>query len=425
MNLRKRVTNVQNVYHEFPRPFWVLILATFIDSMGGFLIFPFLSLYITQRFDVGLTEVGIIFGIFAIASVFGSLGGGALSDRFGRKPMLIFGLVASGLSSLIMGFLDNLTLFYLLAGLVGLLSNVGGPARQAMVADLLPEEKQAEGFGLMRVVLNISAAIGPALGGLLASQSFLALFILDAISSLITAVVVYVALPETRPETVVDADDAGLNAESSIGYSKVMRDYAFMAFVFFSILIVSIYIQMNSTLPVYLRDFHDVSAQGYGILLSINALMVVFLQFWITRRISPYSAFRMVALGAALYGVGFFMFGVVSSYFAFILAIVVLTFGEMISAPTSQALAARFSPEDMRGRYMAVFGLGWSLPTAFVPLLAGIIMDNYNPNLVWYLCGMLGVVSVAGMLLLEARTRDRIALGDEPVGVETTPEFET
>ncbi|HJS28386.1 MAG TPA: MFS transporter [Anaerolineales bacterium] len=417
MNLRRRVDSVQNIYHEFPRPFWVLVLGTFIDRLGGFLLFPFFSLYITERFGVGLTEVGILFGIFSIASVLGSLVSGSLTDRFGRKWMLLFGLVTSGLSSLLMGFISSLEVFYIGAALVGLLSNAGGPAQQAMVADLLPTEKQAEGYSLIRVAFNVSAAIGPAIGGLLATRSFMALFIADAVTSLITAGIVYFYLPETKPQ-VAEGGEQESPSGASGGYGRVLRDYAFLFFVFIGFLIVSMYMQMNSTLPVYLHDYHGVTAQGYGLLLSINALMVVFFQFWISRRIAPYSAIRMVALGAALYGVGFFLFGVTTTYPAFIVAIVILTIGEMVSAPTSQALAARFSPEDMRGRYMAIFGLSWALPSTVVPLISGIVMDNYNPNWVWYSCGILGAASVLGMLILEARAGKRLEGSPAPAPAE-------
>jgi MFS family permease len=331
--------------------------------------------------------------------------------------MLLFGLIASALSSLFMGLIDSIELFYIGAGLVGLFANAGGPAQQAMVADLLPEEKQTEGYSLIRVAFNVSAAIGPLIGGLLATRSFLLLFVLDAITSLITAGIVYFAIPETKPQPM-EGSDPGSSAGPSVGYGRVLRDYAFLFFIFISFLIVSIYMQMNSTLPVYLRDFHGVPAQGYGLLLTINALMVVFFQFWISRRIAGYSAIRMVALGAALYGVGFFLFGVTNTYAAFILAMVILTIGEMVSAPTSQALAARFSPEEMRGRYMAVFGLAWALPSMVVPLAFGYIMDYYNPNWVWYICGLLGALSVLGLFILEARAGARLEPSPERAPAE-------
>ncbi len=194
------LNNWKKIYHEFPLKFWVLILATFIDRIGGTLIFPFFSLYITQKFNVGMTQAGILLAIFSLAGMLGSMMGGALTDKFGRRGMVLFGLVFSALSSLSMGLVNDLTMFYGLAVFVGLLSNIAGPARQAMVADLLPKEKRAEGFGILRVSGNMAWILGPMIGGLLANQSYLILFILDSITSLITAAIVFKLIPETRPE---------------------------------------------------------------------------------------------------------------------------------------------------------------------------------------------------------------------------------
>ena len=89
----------QSTYREYPKQFWVLIFGTFIDRLGGALLFPFFTLYLTSKFGIGMTQVGFIFGMFAISSFFGSMIGGALTDRIGRKSMLLFGLVMSALSS--------------------------------------------------------------------------------------------------------------------------------------------------------------------------------------------------------------------------------------------------------------------------------------------------------------------------------------
>ena len=100
-----------------------------------------------------------------------------------------------------------------------------------------------------------------------------------------------------------------------------------------------------------------------------------------------------MALGTLFYMVGFSMFGFVTAYWLFASAIVIITIGEMVIMPTSQALAANFAPEEMRGRYMAVFGLTWMIPATLGPGSAGVILDNYNPNLLWYIGGLLCLVS--------------------------------
>ncbi len=400
------MNRITSIYHEFPKTFWTLIAAMFIDGLGGALIFPFLSLYVTQKFDVGLTEVGWMFFIFAGASLVGSAIGGAVSDRFGRKTMIIIGLVFSAMTSLSLGFVEKLNVFYVLAGVVGLMSNAAGPAHQAMVADILPEEKRTQGFGLLRVVANLAVTIGPLIGGLLIGISYLLLFIIDAVASTITAALVFFLLPETKPLKEAGEPEASMGSTMA-GYGAVLSDWVFMVFVLISIFMITIYMQMNSTLPVFLRDVHGIPARGFGYLLSVNAAMVVGMQFWITRRTEKTPPLTLMVVGALLYALGFALFGFVGTWSMFALAIMIITLGEMLVSPTSQALVAHFAPADMRGRYMAVYGVVWIIPSMFGPLAAGYIMDNYNPNLVWYLGGLILVGAAVGYVFLQLRVGGR------------------
>lgn len=407
------VTSLRNS-KEFPRAFWVLMVASFVDHIGSFLLLPFFSLYITDKFGVGLTEVGQVFFVFSIAGTTGGILGGAITDRFGRRSIILFGIIASGFSSLLLGFANSLTMFLFLAPLIGLLGDIGGPAQSAMVADLLPQHRQAEGFSIWRVSVNISAILGPLLGGLiLAYSNYLYLFIGDAVLSLMTAVIVFFYLPETRPALKAGQTEQSIG-QTFAGYGKVLRDKVFVAFIMLSMLGVIIYAQMNTTMPVYLRDVHNIPPQGYSFLISLNAVMVVLMQFWITRKLRGIPPLVVVAIGTVFYALGFGMYGFGGGLLYFSVGMAIITIGEMIVAPSGQALAARFAPADMRGRYMALFGFSWALPFAFGPLLAGYIMDNFNPNLVWWGCGVLGTIVVAGYLALHARVGSRLGLmGDD------------
>jgi sugar phosphate permease len=157
---------------EFPRPFWVLMLGTFIDHIGAFLLLPFFSLYVTQHFGLSVTGLGLIMFVFSVSGTIGGFVGGALADKFGRRTIIIFGILFSGAINLLMGFTESLTLFAVIVIFVGLLQDVGGPAQSALVADVLPVHRQTEGFAIWRVVVNISAVIGPLIGGVLATTSY-------------------------------------------------------------------------------------------------------------------------------------------------------------------------------------------------------------------------------------------------------------
>lgn len=410
--LAKFTARIEGIYNEFPAKFWVLVGASFVDRVGATLFFPFFTLYVTDKFDIGMTQAGMLLGVFHLSGMIGNVIGGALADRFGRKVIVLFGLTISALSALSMGFAERLEVFYLLALTVGLLSDVAGPAWQAMIADLLPEDKRTEGFGIMRVMGNMAWIIGPSIGGFIATRSFLTLFILDAIASLITAAIILRRIPETKPE-LAEGEKVESLGQTIGGYGNVLTDRAFMGYILASIAMTLVYIQMYNSLSVYLRDVHGVSPQGFGFVLTTSAITVILFQFWVSRRVKNYPPMLMMALGAAFYMVGFSLYGFVSTYGLFLAAMVVITIGEMIVMPTSQALAASFAPGNMRGRYMAIFGLSWAVPATIGPAAAGIVMDNYNPDWVWYIGGLLCLVSVISFLILQRTTRQRFALQAE------------
>ncbi len=418
-------SRINKIFHEFPSRFWVVVLASFIDGIGSTLLFPFFALYITQRFSVGMTQAGIILGVFSIFGLIGNVMGGALTDKFGRKRLAIFGLVFSALSMLALGLVNNFAVLFPLAAVIGTLSDIGGPARQAMVADILPEEQRAEGFGVLRVAGNLAWIIGPTIGGLVATRSFFMLFVIDSVLSCIVAAIFYKFMPETKPETPAGKSPSSI-WQTLAGYRLVFRDFAYMAFMIASMLMAIVYQQMYGTLSVFLRDYHGVTTQRYGFLLTSSAIVVVLFQFWVMRVIKKRPPFLMMALGTVFYVIGFSMFGFVAAYFLFILAVVIITIGEMIIVPTGQALAAEFAPEDMRGRYMAVFGVSWAIPSIIGPGAAGYILDNFNPNLVWYIGGILCAFSVLGYYDLHLRIGKqarftRVPEEETPAGGETEP----
>lgn len=414
------LTKLKDTYAEFPKLFWIIVATLFIDSIGSTLLFPFFALYITQRFGVGMTEAGVLLGISSLFGLIGSMAGGAITDRFGRRRLILFGLTTSALSSLSFGLAANIRTLYFLIVIVGLLSRIAAPAYDAVMADILPEAKRQEGFGIVRVAFNYAWIFGTALGGLIATRSFLALFIMDAVLSVTAALILYRFLPETKPASHTEGQKAESFLRTIVGYQIVLRDLAFLSFLVVGITLLIVYQQEYSSLPVYLRDVHHIDSKNYGVMLSIAGFEVVLFQFWISRTMRKHAPFLMMTLGAVFLIVGFGMIGFVGGIVLFTLAIIIITIGEMIFYPTSQVIAASFAPEDMRGRYMAVFGLAWSIPAMIGPAAAGVILDNYNPNLLWYIGGLLCVVAAIGFYGLHLWLGKQKRFAPAPVDQESS-----
>lgn len=410
--MKNRFANIRKVYDDFPRLFWIVVTTRFIDAVGGTMLFPFFSLYVTQKFDVGMTQAGILLGMNSFFALVGSTLGGALTDKFGRRRLILFGLVFSALSSLSLGLATSIQMMYPLIIIVGLLSSTAYPAHEAMLADILPENKRQEGYGILRVVFNYAWIFGTAMGGLIAVRSFFALFIIDAVISCIAAAILFRLLPETKPQVKEEAERKEETFwEMMKGYRVVVRDLAFVSFIVSGMLALIVYIQQYGSLAVYLRDVHGIDSKGYGMILSITGLEVVLFQFWISRLIRYRPPFLMMMLGAGIFAAGMFLYGIVTSFVMFMVAAIIVCFGEMFYFPTSQVIAAGFAPKEMRGRYMAAAGFIMSIPNTIGPGAAGYILDNLDPHLLWYIGGFLCLVSALGYFALHLKlgTQERFA----------------
>lgn len=398
------LSRFRETYGKFSKDFWLLMVSSFIDMLGASLIFPFFSLFMTQKFDVGMTEVGTMFLVWALTSgLIGNTIGGALADKFGRKTNIIFGLIASATSALMMVLIDEIVVFYIVIGVIGIFEDIAGPARQAMVADLVPEELLGDAYGMFRIIFNLAVTIAPAIGGFMATRSFEMLFYADVVISIAAALFVLFFLPETKPEAVVGAKKEQSFAQTIKGYRIILKDKLYIAFIAVSALSTLMYFNMHSSMSVFLVNYRDITPEQFGYILSLNAGMVVTLQILFTRITAKWKPMLAIAFGNILYVIGFTMYGIFNTYTMFIIAMIIITIGEMIYAPKEQTIVANIAPEHMRGRYMAIRNYAWIIPVAIGPLGAGVIMDNFDPSYIWFAAGFIGSLSVIGFLLLHIK----------------------
>jgi MFS family permease len=400
---------IQNVIQDYPAPFWVLMTGTFIDRLGTNLIMPFLAIYVVQRFDAKITQVGLIYTIFAASSGLGNFLAGALADRFGRRFTLILGLVCAATARIVLGLANDFSGLYIAAAFAGLFGAIGWPAQLAMTADLLGPRKRANGFGIQRVVINSTFALGPLAGGFIGPRiGYLPLFVLDALTSYFVALIVFSKLPETQPKKDQNAHSENF-AETLAGYRRVLQDGTFVAFILISILTVTAYMQMSTTLSVYLIKFQHMSESFFGMLVMLNALMVVFLQFSISRWASKQPLLLIMMGGTAFYLVGFGSYGLPPSIPLFVFAMILITLGEMLVIPTSQAMTALLAPPDMRARYVATERINWITAQSLGPLAAAAIMDRFDPRWVWAGCSILCAISIISFYRLHLHAHKRIS----------------
>ena len=359
-----------------------------------------MTIYVRDRLDVTLTVVGLVLAANSMAGLLSQLVGGPVVDRFGRKIAMAVSLGGRAVLMLGLGLADSLFSFSVLIVLSGFFGYLFNPALNSMVADLVESEKRTEAYALMRIVSNLGIAIGPAIGGFIATRSYLISFVVAALASAIYFFIILFFTRETKPGASIDHDDS---ATDTLGYGPVVRDSSFLAFCLSYVVMGIAYAQMMTILPVYMKDGYQIVESQYGLIMAANAAMVVFFQYPVTRGLRRLSLGPTLALGALFVAVGLGTVAFSSTFPMFLMSMVIVTIGELIFFPSCVTFVADLAPESMRGRYMGVFGMSLGLSFGMAPVLGGYINDNIGPVFIWHIMAIVAFLSAVSFLLIGGR----------------------
>lgn len=391
-------TRFQRLLASYPRQFWIMVAGMLIVSVGGSMWWPFVTILLRERLGLPLTQVTLLFTLNSAAGLLATAFVGPAVDRFGRRTAMILGLAINGVALAAMGLADSVLAWALALTLSGMFGPMYRVAADAMVADLIPADERANAYSVMRMSNNLGIAVGPALGGFVTAISASYAFFAAGAANIIYALIIVFLIRETLHLSAAAASSAAPNAR---GFGPVFRDRRFMAFSVLMILATIPSPILWMLMPAYAKEHFGVLEQQAGLIMSTNAAMVVLLQVAVTRWSAKRPHLRMLALGALIYALGVGSVALGAGFWAFWASMVVLTFGELLIAPTGTAYAANAAPPDMRGRYMGLYGLSWNIAFGIGPVFGGWLNDNIAPVATWIGGLSVGLVAAAAFLLLE------------------------
>lgn len=383
----------------YGRQFWVIFWGSLINSIGGSMVWPFLTVYMRQRLGVPLTSITLLFTLNSAAGLIATSIAGPAVDRFGRKIAMGLSLAGNCVVYVAMSGADTLPAWAILMAALGVIWPLYRVGADAMIADMVEPERRAGAFALLRMISNLGVAIGPMIGGFLSGVSYNYAFLGGAAANLTFFGLILLVVRETLPQR----QDSAQATSADSGYGPVLRDLPFLAFCGIYVVAMMPSSIMMTLLPVYAKENFGVPESQYGLIMATNALMVVFFQYIVTRRAESYPPLRVLTLGALLYAFGVGSVALGQGFPAFVLSMAIMTGGELLLVPTATALAANLAPAEMRGRYMGLFGITWSLGFGIAPVIGGLLSDRVAPVATWYGGLALGLVATVGFLLLARR----------------------
>ncbi|NLG40094.1 MAG: MFS transporter [Chloroflexi bacterium] len=389
---------VSSIFRRYPFQFWLMLMGLVISTTGTTMVWPFLTIYASEKLLLPLAAVTSLMTFNSVSGFVSSVIAGSLVDRFGRKGMMVIGLF--GMAIVYLGYMPakefwQFALLMLLSGSFNPLYRVG---TDAIVADMIEPENRTQAYSLVRMGRNVGVALGPILGGLVLSRSYNIGFITASIALTLFGLLTIFFLKETLQRDPNRHHDSLRDQLRVI--SEALRNKAFSRMVGSFTLMEICATLMWVVLAVYIKQNYGIGEAQYSWIPTTNALMVIFLQVLITRLTQKHSPTRVMPVGAAFYAVAMLLVALSGNFWGFLLAMIIMTFGELITAPTATAYVANLAPADQRGRYLGFFGLAWYVALSIGPMGAGFLSDNISIHAPWFAGAIVGVISVLSFLSL-------------------------
>ncbi len=375
-----------------PREVW-LLFATNLINRAGTMILPFLVLYLTRELNFSPGRAGMMLAVYGATAIVAGPISGRLTDTIGALPIMRASLLSTGVMLLLFPLAKSFAAVLVLTIVWAGCAELFRPASLAAIIHVVPPGQRKAAFALNRLAINLGMSIGPALGGFLAAASFRAMFFVDAFTTLAAGAVLTLT-PWRSLSGVANAESDTEPRENAV---SIFHDRTLLIFLAAVLLVGIVFFQHEAALPLYLVQNLGLSPAFYGMLFTINTLLIVALEVPLNNATAHWPNTRSLILGSLLFAVGFGALGIIATPAGVIATVVVWTFGEMLLFPAMAAHMGEIAPENRRGSYMGAYSMSLSLAFTLGPWMGTQLLAAAGPLVVWTTMLVLGLF--AAMLM--------------------------
>lgn len=411
--IRKYIDN----FRGFSREIWILTLVTFINRAGT-MVLPFLSKYLKEDLHFSYNQVGWVMVFFGIGSMLGSWLGGKLSDKIGFYRIMIFSLFTSGLLFFALQYITSFVGLCIAMFVIMTIADMFRPAMFVSIGAYAKPENRTRALTLVRLAINLGFAAGPAFGGLIIMGiGYGGLFWVDGATCIIAILVFWLLVKEKKSIPISKEEKQLLEANRE----SVFKDKPFWVFLFSCVISGILFFQLFTTIPLYHKDQYNLTEFQTGLLLTMNGVLVFFLEMPIVSYIErkKINKVKIVSIGCLMMAIS--MFILLINFWAGMLIMMMLfmTFAEMFSFPFSNSFAMSRAPKGHEGRYMAIFTMSYSLAHILSARVGMSIIDFFGKiygyevgyQINWAFMGILGVIgTLLGFWVIKMVRKEQLQL---------------
>lgn len=389
--MKKLFKNYINTFGGLSKEVWWLALITLINRAGTMVI-PFLSLYLTKHLNFTFTDVSLIMAFFGLGSVVGSWIGGKLTDVIGYYKVMFVSLILTGILFVLMQYVKTFEGLCVGIFLLMLVADTFRPAMFVALNAYSKPENKTRSLTLIRLAINLGFSAGPVLGGLIITGlGYQGLFWVDGVTCILAGVLLLNVL-NPRKAKVLDE----IKVENP---QSVYKDKAFLIFFVAMFIFGFIFLQYFSVMPIYYKDEHLLSELEIGLLMGMNGFFIFLLEMPLIKWLedSKYSKILLTLIGLALTGLSFIVLNMTVWVGILIIGMLLMTIGEMIAFPFSNAFAAERAKKGNQGEYMALYTISFSLAHIFGHSSGLQLVDKFGFEMTW---NIMTIISLVGIIIL-------------------------
>jgi MFS family permease len=399
MNASHFIRIFKHSFGGLSKEVWFLAITQLINRCGTMVIF-FLSVYLKDELHFGYREVGILMALFGIGSFVGTFVGGKLTDKIGYNTVMRYSLLLGGI---LFCMVSMFTSFWTLAiGLFLMTASAEGfrPANMAAIFHFSTKENYTRSVSLNRLAINLGFSIGPLVGGFLAKFNYSLIFIVDGVTMLSGALLVFLLLKPKQEREHPNTKEH--DTEDSTRHSSPWKDRAFLFFLPLAMIYAMSFFQFFTTMPLYYKGVEHLSEEWIGVLMALNALLVAGVEMILIAQIeNKASRYNLIILGYGLLLVSYLMLMVFTGYSSLVVITIIISFSEMLAMPFMNAFVNDRAHSKSRGQYAAYYGMVWSAAQVLTPILVTQILAIGSYLWVWTVYGLLIAVATVGIRKLQ------------------------
>ncbi|HFJ9316973.1 MFS transporter [Bacillus anthracis] len=373
---------MNNLLLRYNKPIIIRLCGELLTRTTESMLALIMIIYVNKMLNGNIIITMLIFGLQPLSDIVFTLIAGGVTDKYGRKKIMLLGLLLQGVAIGSFIFAQSVFIFALLYVINGIGRSLYIPAQRAQIADLTKQGQQAEIFALLHTMAAIGSVIGPLIGSIFYRTHPEYVFTVQSIALIVYAIVIWTQLPETAPAMTKPTQ----KLEVSTPKQFVHKHYAVLGLMITTLPISFFYAQTESNYLIFVKLTHLDFERILVFITTCKAIMEITLQVFLVKWSERFSMTKIIVISYACYTIAAIGYGFSATISSLFFTLLFLVIGESIALNHLFRFVSEIAPTDKRGLYFSIYGLHWDISRTCGPVLGAVLLSKLNSSMLFYIC---------------------------------------